>query len=587
MSRFIEPPCALLRNDEIVKRQFFRFLIPSVVSTIALSLNEFADSIIVAQLLGSPAMSVVNLGMPIMLVYAIVYTMFGIGGSVLYANYLGKMERKKAGEIFSFTLFASLAVAAVITLVGLLFYEEISRIFCTDESLLSMFIPYTRVLSISASLVILIQVLINFLPATGNPKLATFINVLANVVNLIFDYIFIHFFDMGITGAAWATFVGYAVGLAFLIAWVLLGKCRISFALFSKETVRMLSQIVAGGMSSAMTQLGFAVKFSYCNFMAGSLAGIAGITAFAGCIQTISLVSIFMAGIAISIIPLIAVMRAQKDYVGIRFLCKRALKSQLAVNMIFTLLFLFFPSIITSMYNIESADAYSMTIKAVRIFSVMFVIRGFVQVAQYNHMALGRKKYAFIISAFDGFVGIVPLVYLLSRCWGVDGLWLAYPLCSLLIVVGIFAYNFVAQRRLSHKMSPFLFVPSEKFKNDVLDISIHGNMEKAGVVTRMVLDFCDEYGIDSQKANLLAVATEEIFVYTACNSKDKYVNMDMRITIENESIVVYTRSIGLPFDHFSADQEKFGNIWMIKKIASEVKYDYLLGVNQTRFKLAM
>jgi hypothetical protein len=144
-----------------------------------------------------------------------------------------------------------------------------------------------------------------------------------------------------------------------------------------------------------------------------------------------------------------------------------------------------------------------MTIKAVRIFSVMFVIRGFVQVAQYNHMALGRKKYAFIISAFDGFVGIVPLVYLLSRWWGVDGLWLAYPLCALLIVVGIFAYNFVAQRRLSHKMSPFLFVPSEKFKNDVLDISIHGNMEKAGVVTRMVLDFCDEYGIDSQIEDIL------------------------------------------------------------------------------------
>ena len=573
------------RNEDIVKKQFFRFLIPSIVSTIALSLNEFADSIIVAQLLGSTAMSIVNLGMPVMLVFAIVYMMLGMGGSVLYANYLGKMEKEKAGKIFSFTLFVSVAVAAVIMLLGLYFNESIAQFLCTDSTLLTSFVPYTKVLSISAVLVIVIQVLICFLPAAGSPKLATFINVLANVVNLIFDYIYIHYFGMNVTGAAWATFTGYAVGLVFLFIWMALGKCRIPFVLFTKDTVKKFSQILAGGLSSAMTQLGFAIKFSYCNIVAGSLAGIAGITAFAGCIQTISLVSILMAGIASAIIPLIAVLNAQKDYAGIRFLGHRTLKLQLIVNSIFTLTFLFFPSIITFMYNIDSPEMQSMTFSAVRIFSIMFVIRGFVQVAQYCNLGMGRKNYAFVISTFDGFVGMVPLVFLLSKWFGITGLWLAYPICSLLIVIGILLYNLAIKNRLKYKATPFLLVPKENLETDVLDISIRWGLEQVTEVPKMVHDYCRKYGINEMLTNLLSVACEEMFVYMVKNSKEGCVNMDMRITVEDSTIDVYIKSVGQPFDHFSADQEKYGNIWMINKISTDVKYDYIMGVNQTRIKL--
>ena len=573
------------RNDAIVQKQFFRFLIPSVVSTVALSLNEFADSIIVAQLLGSTAMSIVNLGMPVMLVFAIVYMMLGMGGSVLYANYLGKMEKEKAGKIFSFTLFVSVAVAAVIMLLGLSFNESIAKFLCSDSTLLTSFVPYTKVLSISAILIIAIQVLICFLPAAGSPKLATFINVLANVVNLIFDYIYIHYFGMDVTGAAWATFTGYAVGLLFLFIWMALGKCRIPFVLFTKDTVKKFSQILAGGLSSAMTQLGFAIKFSYCNIVAGSLAGIAGITAFAGCIQTISLVSILMGGIASAIIPLIAVLNAQKDYAGIRFLGNRTLKLQLVVNSIFTLAFLFFPSIITFMYNIDSPEARSMTFSAVRIFSIMFVIRGFVQVAQYCNLAMGRKNYAFVISTFDGFVGMVPLVFLLSKWFGITGLWIAYPACSLLIVIGILLYNLAIKNRLKYKATPFLLIPEDSLKTDVLDISIRWGIEQVEEVSKMVHDYCCKYGIGEKQTNLLSVACEEMFVYTVKNSKEGCVNIDMRITVEDSTIDVYIKSVGQPFDHFSADQEKYGNIWMINKISTDVKYDYIMGVNQTRIKL--
>ena len=576
-----------LRNDEIVKKQFMRFLIPSVASTIALSLNQFADSIIVAQLLGSSAMSVVNLGVPIMMAFAVVYMLFGTGGSVLYASYLGKMEKKKAGGVFSFTLLSAFIVSALVAFVGLAFNEWISGILCSDESLLAEFTSYAKVLFVSAVPIVVIQVVINFLPAVGNPKLATFINLLANVTNLIFDYVFIHFGGMDVTGAAWATFGGYIVGFLFLMLWILLKKCRIPLEVFTLDTVKKITQIAGGGVSAAMTQLGFAVKFSYCNFVAGKIAGVVGITAFAGGMQTISIVSVIMAGIATAIVPLIAAMNAQKDFAGIRFLASRALKLQFVVNMVLALTFLFFPSIITTMYNIENPDAYNMTIVAVRIFAIMFVVRGFVQIAQYCYLALGRKAYSFVISAFDGFVGIVPLVFVLSKLLGINGLWIASPACAALIVVGIYVCNLFARRHLDYKASIFLMLPVDSFKRDVLDISLRWDMGKAAEVSKMVSDYCRKYGIDSRKSNLLAIACEEIFVYTLNHSGENRVNMDIRIALEKGVAEVYVKSIGIPFDHVSADQEQYGNIWMIKKISTDFKYDYLLGLNQTVIKLAV
>ena len=265
---------------------------------------------------------------------------------------------------------------------------------------------------------------------------------------------------------------------------------------------------------------------------------------------------------------------------------KQKKRGLLAAAFVLVMLFLFFPTIITTMYNINDPKAYDMTITAVRIFTVMFVVRGFVQIALFSNLALGRKVYSFVISTFDGFVGIVPLVYVLSKLLGIDGLWIAYPACAVLIVVGIYAYNLIARRHLDYKASLFLLLPKEGFKGDILDISLRWDIGKASEVSKLVYEYCGKYGIDSQKSNLLAIACEEIFVYTLNHSGENRVNMDIRITLEKGVVEVYVKSVGVPFDHVSADQEQYGNIWMIKKISTDFKYDYLLGLNQTVIKLA-
>ena len=75
-----------MRNGKILNRKFFHFLLPTVLSVMAMSLNEFVDSLLVANLIDSDAMTLVNMGSPLMIAFAVIYTLLGVGGGRVSAG---------------------------------------------------------------------------------------------------------------------------------------------------------------------------------------------------------------------------------------------------------------------------------------------------------------------------------------------------------------------------------------------------------------------------------------------------------------------------------------------------------------------
>ena len=90
-----------MRSGKILNKKFFQFLLPTVLSTVAISLNEFVDCIMVSNLLGQHAMALVNMGTPVMLVFAVIYSMFGTGGAAVFASLSGAHEEKRAGKVYT------------------------------------------------------------------------------------------------------------------------------------------------------------------------------------------------------------------------------------------------------------------------------------------------------------------------------------------------------------------------------------------------------------------------------------------------------------------------------------------------------
>ena len=570
-----------MRNGNILNKKFFQFLLPTALSVMAVSLNEFVDGILVANLIDADAMTLVGMGSPLMIAYGMVYTLLGVGGSTVYAKYLGRYETEKADRAFTVTALAAAAISLAVLLLGFAFMGPLSAALCRAAEYRAVFDGYLKALLLSSVLIIPIQVLISFTPAFGCPGTGTFINIAANAVNLIMDYVLIRFFSMGLAGAAYATLSGYVVGLAIILALCAAGKLRLPFASVSPRDGGELLEAASVGVSPAANQAGYCVKISFSNALAFSLAGMAGTTVFTVCMQAVSMVSVFIGGVINAVIPIVSSLYGQRDYSGVKILMKTAALVQFAMNLAILLFLELWPQGILAIYNVTGESA-PLAAAGLRIFALMFLFRGFVLLYIYYFPVIGRRTYAFLISLADGFAGLIPLALLLTKRNGIDGLWQSYALLSVLLLCAVLAVNLVISRRSGGKYSKLLLLEHEDKAIPVYERSIKTEAASVSRLSESIQAFCVREGVEARLALLTALSVEEMGAYTADqNSSARIEDLDILLKIYPDHILMDFRSIGRPFDT-SAAPEEYSNMAVLKKIVTSMEYHYILGMNQTR-----
>ena len=442
-----------------------------------------------------------------------------------------------------------------------------------------------RVLVISGILIIPLQVLISFLPALGSPGAGTAINITANAVNLFMDYIYIRFFDTGLKGAAMATFTGYVAGLILTLILVIMKKVEIPLVRFKLSEYKKLPDTMYRGAAPALNQLGYCIKVAFCNNLAMALAGITGVGVFALCMQTVSIMSIIIGGIIGAMVPIMAALSGQGDYKGMRLLLKNVFFIQFVFNLVLVAILEIFPGIILFIYNVRG-DLRGSAVPGIRIFSVMFIFRGFVVVFMYYFQVISKKTYAVIIGMIDGFAGIIPLALILTSFMGITGIWTAFALLSILLLLGILITNYVIAARSGGRFRGFLLYEYEEEGIHSYDATIHLKENDIAENAKSIQEFCDEKLADPGLAAMVAVASEEMGIYTM-NLKDKGLldEFDLLLKIYEDKVIMDIRSIGKPFDITSSPAEEYSGIDVLRKIAGSIDYAYVTGMNQTRIKI--
>lgn len=573
------------RSNKLLLKKMIEYLLPTMLTMAALSLDEFVDSMIVSNLLGGSAMAVIGLGSPITMCIAATYTLLGSGGATLYALSLGKREMETAGKTFRVSVLAAFSAGLLFILAGFLFFEPLTNLLCSDATLLPAFRPYLRGLLLTAPFVITILTLVEFLPPSGAPKIAMAINLIANVFNMLMDYVFIRVFHMGVEGAAYATLTGYAVG-AVLIAYIVLRrKVSIPKAKISPRDIRILAEVAGLGGPPAVSQLGFALKFAFCNSTAVLYGGVAGVTAYSLCNQTISIVSIFLAALVGASMPLIAVLHGQRDFRGETSMLKTVMRLNAVLALVCFGAFLVFARPLARLYNITGETEIALAVKAVRIFAVMYLFRGFYMVFMKYLQAVGRKSYSMFISIFDGFGGIIPIAFLMGKLLELDGLWWAFPITSALLLMIMLVWNRCIVNRSNGRYKGWLLAAREDEAQVLFDVTIYEDEHNISSASEELMKFCTANGIDSYTATHSALCVEEMALYTR-NRQQKKDYMDILVRLYADKVEIDFRSLGNSFNPLVATEGDVAeNIRLLQGIASKLEYSYIMGMNCTRITI--
>ena len=574
------------KQRDILLRKFNQYLIPSIITTLAMSLSEFADSLIVSNLLGNNAMAIVNMGAPIAFVMGAVYYSIGVGGSVLYANALGKREEQNANKIYTLSILFALFCGLLLMVLGLVFGNAITSVLCKTPELTGQARGYVRMLMFSMPFLITIITLTNFLPAAGSPNLATAVNIIANVLNCVLDVVFIKFFGFGVEGAALATAVSFCLSSLLMVGVILMHKVHLKFALVSFKDISMLLNVCKTGSYNAISQLGFAIKFTYCNAAAATFGGAAGVVAMALCIQTLSIVNVFMTGVTQTIIPLLSMLQGQEDYRQIPRLFKRAAIFLAICMAVCTGIFAIFPGIVTTLYSVTDPSTVVIGKIGIRIFALCFIFRGLAILFMGYVNVIGQGVYASFISLFDGPLGVIPIGMLLTSIFGLNGIWMTYPVDAILLVILILVANFFIAKKSKGKYS-FPFLLQHETRNILIyEKSFVDDAQSVGTASKEVQQYCYMAGLSEHGSMVIGLAVEEMMVYVRNHAKDSE-TVDILLRITDGDVTIDYRSIGAPFDPLTVtDTDSSENVTLLNGIAKSIEYVYIMGMNSTKIHLS-
>ena len=234
-----------------IRRQLIRYAVPIVISSLLQALYGVADMLIVSRFLGDVGASAVNNASQITRFATQVVIGLSSGGGVLIGQFFGAREHEKQDRAIGtfFTCFALLGLA-VSVLLGIFSRTILSAL---RAPALEDANSYLFVCAMGMFFVFGYNMLSSVLRALGNSKTPLYCIIVATVLNVILDIIFVGKLGLGTAGAALATIIAQAGAFFGALLYLLRRRELFSFsaAAFRPDTA-IAKRIFAIGAPAAV-----------------------------------------------------------------------------------------------------------------------------------------------------------------------------------------------------------------------------------------------------------------------------------------------------------------------------------------------
>ena len=420
------------------RKQFFKFVIPSVVSMLVFNLYTMVDGIYVARFVGEHALSAVNISMPYVNFIFAFSILFSVGTSTVVAIFRGENNMKSANETFTRNTIFLTVCALIITLLALVFQNELALFLGASEvtlpyvhDYLGVLIWFTFFFIVSYSMEVLVK-------TDGFPKLATAAVTVGAVTNIVMDYVLVVHVGMGIRGAAIAT--GLSQVLTFTVFTIhFLGKRGTIHWCKTTMDLSVYKRIIPIGTADFITELSAGTIIFLFNHAILKHIGDNGVVTYTVITYIYNIVMMTFTGISQGMQPLVSFYRGRREENTCRLFLRYALYSTFAMSMLALAICLFMtPALVSIFIDASRAELFTYTVHAFRIYSLCYLVIGYNIVCSGYFAAVEKSGYSFTISLLRGFVLIAASIWIMGELFQGEGIWYATLVCeSSTLVVSI------------------------------------------------------------------------------------------------------------------------------------------------------
>lgn len=408
-----------------------RFALPTMIMMIFMSLYTIVDGIFISRLIGSNALSALNIVYPILSLIIACGVMISTGGSALCANNLGEGKDREAREIFSMLLVAAILLSVLLLIGGTVFLHPLVRLLGATDLLMADSLTYLQISLYFAPACVLQLFFQTFFVTAGNPGLGLALTVTGGVSNVIFDYLFMGPFQLGIAGAALATGIGQLIPSAVGILYFIFIR-RTVYIVLPVLHIKALLQSCINGFSEMVTNISNAVITYLFNLVMLRLLGEDGVAAITIVLYGQFVFNALYMGFSMGVSPVISFNHGLRDILRLRRIIKICFTFITCSSVFITLAALSASSAVVSIFTPAATKTYEIARTGFFIFSFNYLFAGLNIFASAMFTAFNNGPVSALISFMRTFVFIVISILLLPYFLGVTGVWLAVPSAELL-----------------------------------------------------------------------------------------------------------------------------------------------------------
>lgn len=404
--------------------------IPTTISMLITNIYNMSDTYFVSQisLSASGATGIVFAVMAILQAFGF---MCGHGSGSNISRSLGRKDEENASRFASSGLFLSFCISLVLMIAGLVFLEPLMRLLGSTDTILVEAMNYGRFIFLAAPAMVMSCVCNNILRYEGRAVYAMVGLTFGGILNMMLDPILIFVFHLGISGAGIATMVAQYLSLFILLIPFFRNRTasRLRLSYISRNIDTFINIIVTGSPSLARQGLN-SISTAMLNMMAKPL-GDAAIAAMSVVGRVSNMLFSLSLGIAQGFQPVSSFNYGAGDYKRVKESTVFTIGFGTAlIAVLCTLAFINAPLII-SLFRSEEL-VIEIGSAALRLMCFGLLLLPTVSVTNMLFQGIGESKKALFVACLQSGAFFIPLVVILARAFGVNGLICATPLSYLL-----------------------------------------------------------------------------------------------------------------------------------------------------------
>ena len=417
-----------------IHKLLFRYAMPAIIAMTATSMYNIVDSIYIGHGCGALALGALTVAKPFMDICAAFGSLVGVGASSLLAIYLGEKDYDRANRVLGNVIVMNIILSAIVMAVGLIWLDPILLAFGASEDTLGFAHDYMEIILYGNILTHIYFGLNAMLRSAGHPRFSMTATIVAVVVNIILDPLFIFGMEMGVRGAALATVISQAVAVIWQFTKFMDKNELVRFHRgIWRLNKHITSRALAIGMSPFLYNIAHCFVVIIINNQLKHFGGDLAIASY-GVINRLTFVFAMMVmGLNQGMQPIAGYNYGAKQFDRVLKVFYTTCAYATGVMGIVFLLGECCPEVVTKMFT-HDPMLIDLTIKPMRIICSTMLIIGFQMVTGNLFTSIGKAGKAIFLSLTRQVLYLIPLALLLPLAFAdpLDGVWWSIPVSDTL-----------------------------------------------------------------------------------------------------------------------------------------------------------